>query len=80
PCAHRACVALQNEDLDEDVIVITALNAVPFCCHADLVTMNRTELLGVADSLNTKLPLAMQIDTGDSRSDVLIRNSIEVLV
>ncbi|KAI0828519.1 hypothetical protein BC628DRAFT_1306202, partial [Trametes gibbosa] len=79
-CAHRACVALQNEDPDEDAIVITALNSVPFCCHADLVTMNRTELLGVADSLNVKLPHAMQIDTSDSRSDMLIRNSIELLV
>ncbi|OSC98866.1 hypothetical protein PYCCODRAFT_1337756, partial [Trametes coccinea BRFM310] len=75
-----ACIALQNEDTDEDAIVITALNAVPFCCHADLVTMNRAQLLRVADALNAKLPLAMQIDTSASRSDAFIRNSVELLV
>ncbi|KAI0635378.1 hypothetical protein C8Q77DRAFT_1039044, partial [Trametes polyzona] len=80
PCSNPACVALQNEDMDEDAIVITALNTVPFCCHADLVTMNRLELLRVAATLNAKLPKAMQIDTGASRSDAFIRNSIELLV
>ncbi|CDO68972.1 hypothetical protein BN946_scf184777.g2 [Trametes cinnabarina] len=77
---NPACIALQNEDAEEDAIVITALNVVPFCCHADLVTMNRAQLLGVADCLNRKLPRAMQIDTSASRSDAFIRNSVELLV
>ncbi|OJT06005.1 hypothetical protein TRAPUB_3192 [Trametes pubescens] len=80
PCAQPACIALQNVDTEEDAIVITALTAVPFCCHADLVTMNRAALLTVASTLNAKLPLAMQIDVGASRSDAFIRNSIELLV
>ncbi|KAI0699775.1 hypothetical protein C8T65DRAFT_535018, partial [Cerioporus squamosus] len=75
-----ACVALQNEDLSEDAVVITSLNVIPFCCHADLVTMSRTQLLSVAATLNAKLPAAMQIDTSPSRPDTWIRNSIEVLV
>ena len=78
--SHHACVALQNEDLTEDAVVITALNTIPFCCHADLVTMSRLQLLAVADILNAKLPLAMQIDTGSSRTDTWIRHSIEFLV
>ncbi|OBZ78016.1 hypothetical protein A0H81_02874 [Grifola frondosa] len=60
---------VQNEDTEEDVIVITALNVVPFCCHADLITMNRAELLVVANTLNAKLPHALQIDVSPSRSD-----------
>ncbi|KAI0655047.1 hypothetical protein C8Q70DRAFT_884689, partial [Cubamyces menziesii] len=79
-CTKPACIALQNEDVDEDAVVITALNVVPFCCHADLVTMNRTQLLAVAETLNAKLPLALQIDVGRARSDAFIRNSIELLV
>ncbi|KAI0711754.1 hypothetical protein C8Q76DRAFT_570043, partial [Earliella scabrosa] len=75
-----ACVALQNEDTTEDAIVITALDVVPFCCHADLVTMPRTQLLVVAGTLNAKLPLAMQIDTSPARADASIRHSIELLV
>lgn len=78
--SHPACVALQNDDLSEDAVVITALNVIPFCCHADLVTMSRTQLLSVAATLNAKLPLAMQIDTNPFRPDVCIRHSIEVLV
>lgn len=74
------CVALQNDDLDEDVVVITALNVIPFCCHADLMTMNREELIRVADTLNDKLPHAMRIDTSAPRSNVFIRNSVEILV
>ncbi|KAL4251176.1 hypothetical protein ABKN59_004973 [Abortiporus biennis] len=74
------CVALQNEDSLEDVVVITALDSVPFCCHADLLMMTREQLLNVANSLNEKLPSALHIDTSDTLSDVFIRNSIEFLV
>jgi len=77
---RSACIALQNEDQDEDAIVITALNVIPFCCHADLLLMSRTELLAVADILNGKLPGVLKIDVGPSRSDAYIRNSIELLV
>ncbi|PCH37155.1 hypothetical protein WOLCODRAFT_140744 [Wolfiporia cocos MD-104 SS10] len=75
-----ACIALQNEDRDEDAIVITALNVIPFCCHADLLMMSRAELLAVATTLNAKLPQVMHIDVGPVRSDTYIRNAIELLV
>lgn len=74
------CVALQNEDKEEDAVIITALNTVPFCCHADLLSMSRSELVHVAEALNAKLPHALQIDTCSDRSDLFIRNSIELLV
>ncbi|KAI0946725.1 hypothetical protein AcW1_010107 [Taiwanofungus camphoratus] len=80
PASQPARVALQNDDDEEDAVVITALNVVPFCCHADLITMSRTHLLAVANTLNAKLPRALQIDVSPSRSDVFIRNSIEMLV
>ncbi|TCD63236.1 hypothetical protein EIP91_005821 [Steccherinum ochraceum] len=74
------CVALQNDDTDEDAVVITALNILPFCCHADLLTMSRDDLVRAANTLNDKLPLAMRIDVSAPRSDAFIRNSIELLV
>ncbi|KAH9915455.1 uncharacterized protein BXZ73DRAFT_28923, partial [Epithele typhae] len=73
-------VALQNEDPFLDAVVITALNTIPFCCHADLVTMKRTELLQVAFTMNAALPHALQIDTDPTCSDASIRHSIELLV
>lgn len=75
---QRNRIALQSEDAEEDAVVITALNAVPFCCHADLLLMNREQLVEVAQSLNNKLPLKMRIDL--ARSDAFIRNSVEVVV
>ena len=78
--APTACIALQNEDPLEDAIVITALSVAPFCCHADLITMSRTQLLTVAAILNAKLPRALQIDVGPGCSDVAIRYAIELLV
>ncbi|KAJ7589591.1 hypothetical protein C8J56DRAFT_939034 [Mycena floridula] len=69
-------IALQNED--DDVVVITALDTVPFCCHEDLVTMDRPDLITVAQKLNDKLPAVLRIDL--SATDTFIRNSIEVLV
>lgn len=76
-----ACsVALQNEDASEDAIVITSLPTIPFCCHADLVTMPRASLVSVANALNARLPVALRIDTGPARDERFIRNSIEVLV
>ena len=74
------CIALQNEDEDEDAVVITALSSIPFCCHADLLIMSRSELVAAAQVLNTKLPKVMRIDIGETRSDNFIRHSIELLV
>lgn len=76
----RNCVALQNDDVEEDAVVITALKVVPFCCHADLLLMSRVELVRVADNLNAKLPVAMRIDTSSNRTDHFIRTSIELIV
>lgn len=70
------CVALQNED--EDAVVITALNEVPFCCHADLLIMTHPQLVATARALNAKLPKALHID--DTHTDAFIRHSIELLV
>ncbi|KAJ7197282.1 hypothetical protein GGX14DRAFT_341954, partial [Mycena pura] len=75
-----ACMALQNEDLAEGVVVITALSTLPFCCHEDLLTMSRAALVGVAESLNTKLPVALRISVSRTRTDVAIRNEIEFIV
>ncbi|KAH9942665.1 hypothetical protein B0H21DRAFT_667287, partial [Amylocystis lapponica] len=75
-----AYVALRNEDADEDTIVITALNVIPLCCYADLVSMLHADLLAVANTLNAKLPHALQIHVWPTRSKVFIRNSIELIV
>ncbi|KAL6298519.1 hypothetical protein BKA93DRAFT_744008, partial [Sparassis latifolia] len=80
PGPAPACVALQNEDPDTDTVVITALHAIPFCCHADLLAMPRAHLLAVARALNAALPHALRIDAGPARSDARIRNAIEILV
>ena len=71
-------VAIQNEDATEDAVVITSLDNVPFCCHADLLLMNREQLLAAASVLNERLPAALQIDT--DRSESYIRNSVEFIV
>ncbi|PBK64803.1 hypothetical protein ARMSODRAFT_866600, partial [Armillaria solidipes] len=73
-------IALQNEDACEDAIVITTLDTVPFCCHEDLLTMSRSQLVQVATTLNARLPAVLRINTSLNRSDSFIRNSIEVIV
>ncbi|KAF7295185.1 Glutamine amidotransferase type-2 domain-containing protein [Mycena indigotica] len=80
PEKPRARVALQNEDLTEDVVVITALSTLPFCCHEDLLTMSRPGLVAVAESLNEKLPIAMRISISRTRTDTAIRNEVEFIV
>jgi hypothetical protein len=74
------CVALQNEDDDKDAVIITALNSIPFCCHADLLIMSRVELIQTATTMNAKLPKVLQIDVSGSRTNNFIRHSIELLV
>ena len=78
---RSASIALQNEDEDlEETIIITALETVPFCCHEDLLTMTRPQLLAVVSALNTKLPGALRIDIKPSSTDSFIRNAIELIV
>ncbi|KAJ7184129.1 hypothetical protein C8R46DRAFT_858413, partial [Mycena filopes] len=78
--ATRACMALQNDDLTEDAVVITALSTLPFCCHEDLLTMPRRSLVAVAESLNTRLPAVLHISVARMRTDAAIRNEIEFVV
>ncbi|KAJ3739115.1 hypothetical protein DFH05DRAFT_1407928, partial [Lentinula detonsa] len=80
PARRHARAALQNMDETYNAVVITALENIPFCCHEDLLTMSRSQLVAVARSLNTKLPSVMRIDISDQRTDFCIRKSIEVLV
>ncbi|KAK2463961.1 hypothetical protein APHAL10511_004012 [Amanita phalloides] len=77
-----ARLALQNVDstLDNDAIIITALDRIPFDKHEDLLAMSREELVNVAKIFNAKLPLALSIDTSDDRPANFIRNAIEILV
>lgn len=77
---NQSSIALQNEDEEENAIVITALNTVPFCCHEDLLTMSREQLIAAALTLNAKLPAVLQIDVSHVRSTSFIRHSIEMLV
>ncbi|KAH0578820.1 hypothetical protein H2248_003017 [Termitomyces sp. 'cryptogamus'] len=73
-------VALINEDHTENAIVITTLDTVPFCCHEDLITMSRKQLIGVALALNARLPAALAIDTNEALATSWIRTSIERIV
>ncbi|KAJ8514489.1 hypothetical protein ONZ45_g7982 [Pleurotus djamor] len=73
-------IALQYEDQSEDAIVITTLDGAPFCCHEDLVTMSRPQLLEVANTLNAKLPRTLKVSTDSNQSDRFIRKQIEYAV
>lgn len=70
--------ALQTHD--GDAVVITTLENIPFCCPNDLCFMPRQELASVAMTLNGKLPNALLIDIGSSKSDHEIRNEIESIL
>jgi hypothetical protein len=73
------CVALLNEPADDtDAVIVTALDAFPFCCHAELCLMSRAALQDVVRALNARLPTALQID--DTARDVDLRGTIELLV
>ncbi|KIY47735.1 hypothetical protein FISHEDRAFT_12826, partial [Fistulina hepatica ATCC 64428] len=73
-------VALQNDDTDENAIVVTTLDSVPFASPEDLLRMSRPQLADIAIFLNSKLPSVLQIDISDSRSDAFVRDSIELIV
>ncbi|KAG0696163.1 hypothetical protein DFH29DRAFT_952362 [Suillus ampliporus] len=72
-------VALQTTSSSTDSIIITSFSRAPFCCHEDLVSMSRPELAEVAQSINGRLPKALQIACGDGVEDADIRRAIEVL-
>lgn len=72
-------VALQTTSLSTDSIIITSFQRAPFCCHEDLVTMPRPQLVQAAESINERLPKALQIACGDDVEDADIRRAIEVL-
>ncbi|KAG5637566.1 hypothetical protein H0H81_004143 [Sphagnurus paluster] len=78
PQAER--VAIINEDYSEDAVVISVLEDIPFCCHEDLITMSREQIIGVAQALNAKLPSAMEIDTDHVLPTSFIRSTIERIV
>jgi hypothetical protein len=76
-------IALQNNDPDHpDVIIITTLelDEPPFCCHEELLSMPRSRLLVVADTLNARLPSALAISTDEARPDSWMRSEIEWVV
>ena len=75
-----ARIALQQYDQPLDAIVITTLSSYPFCCHEDLLTMSRSQLVRVAVLLNSRLPVCSQIELADGIPDGHIRHSIERLV
>ena len=56
-------LALQTEDEDEDVVVISGLERAPFGCPDELYSMTQHDLLRVATFLNMQLPKAQAIDT-----------------
>ena len=75
-----ARIALQQYDQPLDAIVITTLSSYPFCCHEDLLTMSRSQLVQAAVLLNSRLPICSQIELADGIPDGHIRHSIERLV
>lgn len=54
-------IALLSEVSVDDVVVVSALAAAPFCCHADLLTMDMNQLTAVARALNDALPPPLRI-------------------
>ncbi|KAH9956154.1 hypothetical protein BC827DRAFT_1099448, partial [Russula dissimulans] len=55
-------IAMISETSEDEVIVVSALAAAPFCCHADLLTMSAAQLIAVARVLNDALPLPLHIN------------------
>ncbi|PPQ79463.1 hypothetical protein CVT25_002626 [Psilocybe cyanescens] len=78
--AERARLAFQLHDRPLDAVVVTTLPRYPFCCHEDLITMSRQQLVDVAILFNTQLPKTIQIDHSDWVSAAHIRHCIETLV
>ena len=77
---QRACLAIQQHDQPFDAIVISTLPSYPFCCHEDLLTMSREQLIGVAQLLNSRIPPVTRLKVEEDVSDADIRAWVEVLV
>lgn len=75
-----ARLAIQHGDHSFDAIVVTTLPCYPFCCHEDLLTMSRQQLVEVAVLFNSRLPSSRQIEVSDAATNAHIRHSIETLV
>ncbi|KAI0295371.1 hypothetical protein B0F90DRAFT_1637940, partial [Multifurca ochricompacta] len=75
-------IALLSEVSVDDAIVVSTLTTAPFCCHADLLTMNAPQLTAVARVLNDALPPSLHIPTGESGQTTAgeIRTGIETVV
>ncbi|KZT25559.1 hypothetical protein NEOLEDRAFT_1024872, partial [Neolentinus lepideus HHB14362 ss-1] len=73
-------VAVQNDSPTSGSIIITTFPTPPFCCHAHLHTMDRDQLLAVARTFNSRLPVSMEIYIGVERTATDIRRDIELLV
>ncbi|KAI0266436.1 hypothetical protein BC834DRAFT_969467 [Gloeopeniophorella convolvens] len=78
--ANEYCIALLSEVPVDDIVVVSALTAAPFCCHADLLTMNAPQLAAVARALNDALPPPLRIDAAASNQPGDIRAEIETMV
>ncbi|KIJ95936.1 hypothetical protein K443DRAFT_312900 [Laccaria amethystina LaAM-08-1] len=77
---QRACLAIQQHDQPFDAIVISTLPSYPFCCHEDLLTMTRAQLIGVAQLLNSRIPPVTRLKVEEDVSDADIRAWVEILV
>ena len=75
-----ARLAIQHDDRPFDAIVVTTLPCYPFCCHEDLLSMSRQQLVEVAMLFNSRLPSSRQIEVSDAATNAHIRHSIETLV
>jgi hypothetical protein len=64
----------------DDVVVVSALAAAPFCCHADLLTMDMNQLTAVARALNDALPPPLRISAEAGCQPGEIRAEIEAIV
>ena len=73
-------IALLSEDSVDDVVVVSALAAAPFCCHADLLTMGTNQLTAVARVLNDALPPPLRINAEAGCQPGEIRAEIEAIV
>jgi len=75
-------IAMISEVSEDEVVVISALAAAPFCCHADLLTMSAPQLITVAQVLNDALPLPLRInlDREANYQPGEIRAEIEIIV
>ncbi|TFK47396.1 hypothetical protein OE88DRAFT_800072 [Heliocybe sulcata] len=73
-------VAVQNDSPTSGSIIITTFPTPPFCCHPHLQSMDRDQLLAVARTFNSRLPLSMAIPVRVGRTAGDIRRDIELLV